>query len=90
MYKATQLSACVASARWRVGERSRSGGVRSVARRALTLLNVPLVYVLLVHLFILHARGDFCPPPLRVGGWLRLVVVALPGFFSSPKPKAHR
>ena len=34
MYKATQLSACVASARWRAGERSRSGGVRSVARHA--------------------------------------------------------
>ena len=43
MYKATQLSACVASARWCAGERSRSGGVRSVARRALTLLNTPLV-----------------------------------------------
>ena len=27
MYKATQLSACVASALWRAGERSRSGGV---------------------------------------------------------------
>ena len=39
---ATKLSACVASARWRAGERSRSGGVRSVARRALTLLNAPL------------------------------------------------
>ena len=33
----------VASARWRAGERSRSGGVSSVARRALTLLNAPLV-----------------------------------------------
>ena len=43
MYKATQLSACVASARWRAGEHSCSGGVRSVARPALTLLNAPLV-----------------------------------------------
>ena len=48
MYKATQLSACVASARWCAGERSRSGGVHSVARRALTLLNAPLVVGLLV------------------------------------------
>ena len=45
MYKATQLSACDASALWRAGERSRSGGVRLVARRALTLLNAPL-YIL--------------------------------------------
>ena len=41
-YKATQLSACYgASTCSRAGERSRSGGVRSVARRALTLLNAP-------------------------------------------------
>ena len=31
MYKATHLSACVASALWRAGQRSHSGGVRSVA-----------------------------------------------------------
>ena len=43
MYKAIQLSACVASARWQAGDRSCSGGVRSVARRALTLLNAPQV-----------------------------------------------
>ena len=43
MYKATQLSACVAGARWHAGERSRSGGVRSVSRLALTLLNAPQV-----------------------------------------------
>ena len=42
MYKATQISVCVASTRWRAGERSRSEGVRSIARRALTLLNAPL------------------------------------------------
>ena len=36
------LSVCVASARLCAGERSRSGGVRSVAQRALTLLNAPL------------------------------------------------
>ena len=41
MYKATQLSACVASARWRAGECSHSGGVCSVEQRALTLLNAP-------------------------------------------------
>ena len=35
MYKATQLSACVAGARWCAG--------CEVARRALTLLNTPLV-----------------------------------------------
>ena len=33
----------MSSARWRTGERSRSGGMRSVARRSLTFLNAPPV-----------------------------------------------
>ena len=42
-----------------------------------------LVYVLLVHLFICIARIMFCPfsLPLEVGGWLRFVIVVLPGRF---------
>ena len=43
MYKGTHLLACVASALWRTGGGSRSGGVRSVAQRALTLLNASQV-----------------------------------------------
>ena len=55
MYKAIQLSACVASARWQAGDRSCSGRVHSVVRRALTLLNAPQVSSLtpdMVKLFI--------------------------------------
>ena len=42
-----------------------------------------VVYVLLVHLFVYFARVNFYPfsLPLGVRGWLRLVVVALPGLF---------
>ena len=41
------------------------------------------VCVLLVHLFVYFGRVDFFPfsLPLGVRGWLRLVVVALPGLF---------
>ena len=42
-----------------------------------------LVYVSLVHLFVCFVRVSFCPfsLPLGVGGWLRSVIVALPGLF---------
>ena len=41
------------------------------------------VHVLLVHLFVYFEGLDVCPSslPLGVGGWLRLVIVALPGLF---------
>ena len=37
--------------------------------------------MLLLHLFVCFARFSFCPfsLPLGVGGWLRLVIVVLPG-----------
>ena len=43
-----------------------------------------LVCVLLVHLFVSFTCVSFCPFsfPLGVGGWLRFVIVALPGLFS--------
>ena len=42
-----------------------------------------VVCVLLVHLFVYFTHIDFCSSflPLGVGGWLRLVIVALPGIF---------
>ena len=42
-----------------------------------------LVFVHLAHLFVYVAGVDLCPSslPLGVGGWLQLVIVALPGCF---------
>ena len=42
-----------------------------------------LVCVLLIHLFVCFVRVTFChfSLPLGVGGWLRFVIVALPGLF---------
>ena len=39
--------------------------------------------MLLVHLFVCFVRVGFCPfsLPIGVGGWLRFVIVALPGLF---------
>ena len=39
--------------------------------------------MLLVHLFVCFVRVSLChfSPPLGVGGWLRFVIVALPGPF---------
>ena len=39
--------------------------------------------MLLVHLFVDFARVTFCPFSLPLGdrGWLRLVIVELPGLF---------
>ena len=39
--------------------------------------------MLLVHLFVCFARVGFCQfsLPFGVGGWLRFVIVALPGLF---------
>ena len=39
--------------------------------------------MLLMHLFVCFVRVSFChfSLPLGVGGWLRFVTVALPGFF---------
>ena len=36
--------------------------------------------MLLVHVFVCLAIVDFCPVPLDGREWLRLVIVALPGF----------
>ena len=36
--------------------------------------------MLLVHVFVCLALVDFCPVPLDGREWLRLVIVALPGF----------
>ena len=42
-----------------------------------------MVCVLLVHLFVCFERVSFChfSLPLGVEGWLRFVIVALPGLF---------
>ena len=42
-----------------------------------------LVCVLLVHLFVCFVRVSCChfSLPLAVGGWLRFVIVELPGLF---------
>ena len=42
-----------------------------------------LVCVLLVHLFVCFVRVNFChfSFPFDFGGWLRFVIVALPGLF---------
>ena len=39
--------------------------------------------MLLVHVFVCFVRVSFChfSLPLGVGGWLRFVIVALPGLF---------
>ena len=39
--------------------------------------------MLLVHLFVYFTRVNLCPfsLPLGVGGWLWLVIMALPGLF---------
>ena len=44
---------------------------------------IELAYVLLVHLFVCFVRVSFCIflLPLVVGGWLRFVIVAVPGPF---------
>ena len=59
MYKVTHLSACVASALWRAGDRSPSGRVRSVARRALILLNAPLVMHLIGRCWYMYICNDY-------------------------------
>ena len=42
-----------------------------------------LIYMLLVHLFVRFALANFCPFSLPLGdrGWLRFVIVAIPGRF---------
>ena len=40
-----------------------------------------LVCVLLVHLLVCFLRVSFCHFSLPLWGWLRVVIVALPGFF---------
>ena len=39
--------------------------------------------MLIVHLFVSYSHVNLCLPP-GVGGWLRLLLVALPGLFYLP------
>ena len=54
-----------------------------LALRSPRLRKRELVCVLLMHLFVYFVRVSFChfSLPLGVGGWLRFVIVALPGLF---------